>query len=146
MAVGSPGREHAHDVGPRLGEWNVDDPQRPATRPGGGHPAVDVGFAAVVRGQGQRRVTAVHVEQIAQVVAAVGDVDLGRRQVRGGERRGARAMGEVFGSLGQDLHQALGAGRRRARIELGLGINDRRDQRRVEVLVGRLVTDHVLVA
>ena len=54
------------------------DPPGPAR----GDPAVDVRLAAVVGGQRQHLVAVVLVEQVAQVVAAVGDVDLRRREVR----------------------------------------------------------------
>ena len=44
---------------------------------------------------------------------------------------------------GIDLHQAEGAGRRGARVELRLGVDHGRDQRRIQVLVGRLLADDV---
>ena len=53
-------------------------------------PIVDVGLAAVVGGQGERRVVAVAIEQVAQVVGAVGDVRLRIGEVGDRERRAAR--------------------------------------------------------
>ncbi len=46
---------------------------------------------------------------------------------------------------GEDLHQALRAGGGGARVELGLGVDHRRDQRGVEVLFGGLLADHARV-
>ena len=63
----------------------------------------------------------------------------------GRERGRARAVGEELGRLGQDLHQPHRPGRRGPRVELRLGVDDRRDQRRIEMLFGRLLADHVLV-
>ncbi len=115
--------------------------------PARGHrdPAVDVRLAAVVGRERERLVAVVLVEQIAQVVAAVGDVDLRRAQVGRRERGCSRAVGQELGGLGHDLHQPLGAHGRRARVELRLGVDDRGDQRRIEVLLRRLLADHVRV-
>ena len=48
--------------------------------------------------------------------------------------------------LGQDLHQALRARLGRLVAELRLAVDHGRDQRGIEVLVARLLADHVLVA
>src|SRR6202035_2316136 len=91
-------------------------------------------------------VAAVVVEQVAQVVAAVGEVDAGCGEIAGGELVAAGKVGEEVGGGRQDLHQTLGAGRRRTWFELALRIDHGRDQRRVEVLGGGLFADDARVA
>ena len=61
------------------------------------------------------------------------------------ERRRARLVGQELRRLGQDLHQALRARRRGPRVELGLGVDHARDQRGIEVLLGRLLANDVRV-
>ena len=53
----------------------------------------------------------------------------------------AGAVGEELGGRRLDLHQPERAGRRGARVELRLGEDHRRDQRRVEVLDPGLLAD-----
>ena len=62
------------------------------------------------------------------------------------ETRAARFPRDEVGGRGHDLHQARGAGVRRPLAELRLGVDHPGDQRRVEILLGRLLADHVLVA
>ena len=79
------------------------------------------------------------VEQVAQVVAAVGDVDLRRAEVARREAVAARQFRQEFGRFRLDLHQALRARRGGPRFEFRLRVDHRRDQRRVEVLRRRPV-------
>ena len=109
-------------------------------------PLVDLALPRVVGGERQDRVAVVLVEQVAQVPGAVGDVDLRRGEVGALEAGAAGLARDVVGRLGHQLHQALGAGVRGLVAEARLGVDDARDQRRVEPLVGGLLADDVLVA
>ena len=62
------------------------------------------------------------------------------------KRAAAGEVREEVGGRRQDLHQPLRAGRGRARFEFRLGVDHRRDQRRVEVLLGGLFADDARVA
>ena len=71
----------------------------------------------------------------------------GRGQVGLHEGRAARLAGDVAGGPRRELHQPDGPGRATAAVaELRLGVDDAGDQRRVQVLVARLLADDVLVA
>src|SRR6478672_9481318 len=72
--------EHPVHVGTGFGEGDRIHRQPAAGGAGMRDPAVDVGQARVVGGQRQHLVAVVMVEQVAQVVAAVGDVDAGGRK------------------------------------------------------------------
>jgi hypothetical protein len=97
-------------------------------------------------GEGQCLVAAVAVEQVAQVVGAVLDVDLGVAEVARPEGDAAGPVGDEAGGRGRDLHQPLRARGRPARPELRLRVDDAGDERGVEVLVLGLLADDVLVA
>src|SRR5205807_7569963 len=96
-----------------------------------------------VCGEGQYLAPAVLVEQIAQVVAAVGDIDLGSGKVCGRERGRTGPVCEELGRLWKDLHEALRSRRRRPWIEFRLGVDDRCDQRGIEPLRSPLLADDV---
>src|SRR5205823_2418114 len=81
-----------------------------------------------------------------QVVGAVGDVRLRIGEVGDGELRPARAPRDEPRRVRLDLHQPLGAGRGVAGVELGLRVDDRRDERWVEVLARGLLANDVVVA
>ena len=108
-------------------------------------PAVDIRLTCVVGGQRKQLAAVVLVEQIAQVVAAVGDVHGRLPEVGDRERGAAGQVREELGRLGLDLHQTLGAGRRCAGVELRLGVDHRRDQSRVKLLGRGFATDDPLV-
>ncbi len=124
-----------------LGIGNRFDRQRASLRPFARHPVVDVADTAVIGREGQHLVAAVVVEQIAQVVAAVRDVDRRRREITGLERVPPGEVREVFGGARQQLHQPLRTGARGSRFEVRLGVDDGCDQRRVEVLFAGLRTN-----
>jgi len=64
------------DVGARLREWDRRWDER-VRSPRIRDPAIDVRHAGVVRGERERAAAAIAVQQVAQVVAAVGDVRRG---------------------------------------------------------------------
>src|SRR5919198_1958772 len=131
VAVVAAGLLHPVDVCPGLGERDVVDREllRALGRPD--QPAVHVALAAVVGGQGKRLVAAIAVEQVAQVVRPVLDVDLRVGEVALAEPRAARPPGDEARRSGRDLHQPLGAGRRAPGAELRLGVDDAGDEGRI---------------
>ena len=72
---------HLLDVGASLRERDLRHAEADSGGVGLGDPAVDVGLAAVVGGQRERLVAVVVVEQVAQVVGAVGDAGGGMAEV-----------------------------------------------------------------
>src|SRR5664279_1119600 len=69
------GLKHALHVGARLGKRDVAGREPGPVGAGTSHPLVDVRLAAVVGRHRHQPAAVVLVEQVAQVVAAVGDVD-----------------------------------------------------------------------
>src|SRR4051794_2685797 len=134
-------------VGTGLGERDRRDRERLAALLRRVDPAVDVALAAVVRRERERLVARVARHQVAQVPGAVGDVDLGRPEVLDGERDAARLARDHPRRRRRDLHEPLRAGARGLAVaEARLGVDHRGDERRVEILVARLLADDVLVA
>src|SRR4051794_26454745 len=109
------------------------------------HPVVHVAEARVVRGDRQRLAAVVAVQEPSQVPGAVGDVDLGRAEILERETDPAGLLRDEARRVGSDLHEATRAGDRGAVAELRLLVDDRRDQRGIEVLVVGLLADDVLV-
>jgi hypothetical protein len=83
---------------------------------------------------------------VAEQEGAVANVDVGVGQVLRLERNPAAELGDASGGLGGDLHQAPGTRARSLVAEPRLLVDDRGDQRRVEVLLLRLLADDVVVA
>ena len=69
--------QHLGDIGARLSDRDAGDGEGAMMVAGGGEPVVDVGLTAVVGGEGEELAAVVEVEQVAQVVGAIGDVDRG---------------------------------------------------------------------
>ena len=129
--------EHVVDVGAGLRELDPDTLLAPA---------VDVALTRVVRGE-RRAGAAVLAHQLAQVPRAVADVDLGVEQVADHETVAAGAQRDRPAGLGEELHQAEGAGRGACvGTEPALGVDHGREKRRVEVVVARVRRDDRLVA
>src|SRR3954451_2540374 len=125
------------DVMPRLGER---DPAALAA------PEVDVVLTGVVGGEGEPLV-AVLVEEVPEVPRAVADVDLGVVEVGDAEARPAGAQGNALGGARKELHQADRSGPRAGvSVELALLVDDRGEERAVEVVVARVAPDDRLVA
>src|ERR687887_2259235 len=143
--VGGSLGEHALDVVARLREGDVADRVEAGRPAGAAHPAVDVVRAGVVRRDREHLVAAVAGEQVAQVPGAVRDVDLSRPEVLQLEAGAARLARDELRGAREELHQTLGPGARGAVAELRLLVDDRRDQRRVEALLGGLLANDVLV-
>src|SRR5439155_11413107 len=108
--------------------------------------AVDVVLTGVIRRQGGAFVP-VLLDQVLEVPAAVPHVDLRVVEVVDPEARAAGVEGDSLGRVRQELHQAdrarLGAC---VRLELRLLVDDRREQRRVEVVIVRMASHDLLVA
>ncbi len=125
------------DVRPRLREG---DPT--ALR----EPAVDVPLARVVGGEREPQVAVVVVAQVVEVPGAIAHVDLRIAEIGDDEPRPARAERDALGRLRKQLHQPDRAGGGLdVRVEAALGVDDRREERRVEVVVSRVRPDDVLV-
>src|SRR5512133_638951 len=126
------------DVVPRLAELDPDVLPLPA---------VDVVLAGVVGREREPFVLVVAVEEVAEVPGAIADVDLGVRQVGDAEVVAARVLGDALRRVRRELHEADGA---RAGagvgVELALGLDHRREQRRVEAVVRRVTPDDRRVA
>src|ERR1700739_2346399 len=122
LRVGALGAHDLADVGARLGERDVAQRKLPALRLGLLRPLIDVGQSGVVGGDRRELGAAVVTEQVAEVVAAVGDVDFGVGEVADREGRAVGDPGEVFRRRGEDLQETLSAGRRFTWLELRLGI------------------------
>ena len=100
---------------------------------------------AVVGGQRGDLVAVEAVEQVAQVEGPVADVEVGVGEVLVDERLAAAQRLDRVGGGGRDLHQPARAGVRGLVREPRLLVDDRRDQRRVEVEALGLLADDVLV-
>ncbi len=134
------------DVGTRLRERHVVGGVEAVGPAGPLDPAVNVGLAGVVGSDRGRFVPAVVVDQVAQEPGPVGDVDLGRGEIRLRELHAARPPRDEVRGLGRDLHQSARPRGGCLVAEARLLVDHRGDQRRVEVLVGGLLADDVVVA
>src|SRR5665811_1991998 len=138
--------EHAAHVGARLGIRDVGEAQGVALGARRGLPLPHRAGAGVVGGDGRDAVAAEHVEDGAQVVAAVADVDAGVVEVGGHEGHAARLPRDLRGRLGQKLHQPHGAVVRTGPgVEAALGVDDGRHQRGVEIVAASGSPDRALV-
>ena len=100
--------------------------------------------ARVVRGE-REPLVAVRSQEV-EVPRAVADVDLGVARSATTKRSPPVRSAMPFAVSGQELHQADRARRRaRVRVEPALGVDHRREQRGVEVVVPRVRADDVLV-
>ena len=92
-----------------------------------------------------RPLALVVVEQVAQEVGAVGDVDLRRRKIGLLEEISARMPCDEQASVEGDLHQPACARVRGLIAKAGLLVDHRGDQGGIELLVGSLLADDVFV-
>jgi len=100
----------------------------------------------VIGGEGGRNVV-VALKQVAEIPRAVPDVELRVQQVGDDEPLTARADRDPACGVGEELHQSDRARRRAgAGIELALGVDDGREERRIEVVVLRMAAHDRLVA
>src|SRR5439155_4905180 len=89
---------------------------------------------------------AVLLQQVAEIPGAVPDVELGVVEILDPELRPARMDGDSLGRVREELHQTDRAGGRPGvRLELRLLVDDRGQERRVEVVVARVATNDLLV-
>src|SRR6186997_287800 len=133
-------RQHLFDVGPGFGEGDLLDGEVRSA------PIIGVAGAGVVGGERGRLVAVIAVEQFPQQEGSVANIDFGVSQVLQFEARSFAVLSDRVSGVGSDLHQPARSRARFLVLELRLGVDHGGDQRRVDVLFGGLLADHVLVA